>query len=55
MSSEPMNAGTKQTGNSVENEKSKANLAENEAPMTLEKVRAEVERQDRAKVLALRG
>src|ERR1700739_4631902 len=42
MSREPMNAGTKQAGNSVEIEKSKANLAENEAPMTLEQVRADL-------------
>ena len=42
MSREPMNAGTNNTGNTVEIEKSNANLAENEAPMTLEQVRAEL-------------
>ncbi len=42
MSREPMNAGTNQTGNTVEIEKSKANLAENETPMTLEQVRADL-------------
>ena len=38
MSREPLN-GTKATGNTVEMEKSKASLAENEAPLTLEQVR----------------
>ena len=38
MSREPLN-GTKTTGNTVEMEKSKATLAENEAPLTLEQVR----------------
>jgi MoCo/4Fe-4S cofactor protein with predicted Tat translocation signal len=38
MSREPMNV-TGKTGNTVEMEKSKATLAENEAPMTLEQVR----------------
>ena len=42
MSREPMNAGTNNTGNTVEIEKSKANLAANEAPMTLEQVRAKL-------------
>ena len=42
MSSEPMNAGTNQTGKTVEIEKSKASLAENETPMTLEQVRADL-------------
>ncbi len=42
MSHEPMNAGTNNTGNTVEIEKGNANLAENEAPMTLEQVRAEL-------------
>ncbi|MGA8742730.1 MAG: TAT-variant-translocated molybdopterin oxidoreductase, partial [Terracidiphilus sp.] len=42
MSSEPMNAGTNQTGNSVENERSKPSLAENESPMTLEQVRTKL-------------
>ena len=42
MSSEPMNAGTNQTGHTVEIEKSKPSLAENETPMTLEQVRAKV-------------
>ena len=42
MSSEPKNAGTNDTGNTVEIEKGNANLAENEAPMTLEQVRAEL-------------
>ena len=34
MSREPMNAGTNQAGNTVENEKSKPSLADNYAPMT---------------------
>jgi molybdopterin-containing oxidoreductase family iron-sulfur binding subunit len=42
MSREPMNEGTSNTGNTVEIEKSKANLAENEAPMTLDQVRAKL-------------
>ena len=42
MSREPMNAGTDNTGNTVEIEKGNANLAENEAPTTLEQVRAEL-------------
>ncbi len=42
MSREPINAGTNNTGNTVEIEKSKANLAENEAPMSLEQVRAKL-------------
>ena len=46
MSSDPMNLGTNETGNTVEMEKSKANLAENSARMTplmtLEQVRAEL-------------
>ncbi len=42
MSSEPMNAGTNNTGNAVEIEKGNANLAENKAPMTLQQVRAEL-------------
>ena len=42
MSREPMNEGTNQTGNTVEIEKSKASLAKNDAPMTLERVRAEL-------------
>ncbi|HKD61524.1 MAG TPA: TAT-variant-translocated molybdopterin oxidoreductase [Terracidiphilus sp.] len=42
MSREPMNEGTNQAGNTVEIEKSKASLAKNDAPMTLERVRAEL-------------
>ena len=42
MSRESTNAGTNQTGNTVEIEKSKASLAENETPMTLQQVRAEL-------------
>jgi molybdopterin-containing oxidoreductase family iron-sulfur binding subunit len=42
MSREPMNEGTSQTGNAVEIEKSKAGLAKNDKPMTLEQVRAEL-------------
>ena len=42
MSREPMNEGTNQTGNTVEIEKSKASLAKNDAPMALERVRAEL-------------
>ena len=40
MSRDQMNLGTNETGNTVEMEKSKENLAENSAPMTLEQVRA---------------
>lgn len=39
MSREPMDLGTNVTGNTVEMEKSKANLAENDAPMSLDQVR----------------
>ena len=39
MSREPMELGTIVTGNTVEMEKNKANLADNSAPMTLEQVR----------------
>ena len=39
MSREPMDLGTNVTGNTVEMEKSKVNLAENDAPMSLEQVR----------------
>src|SRR5580704_9651170 len=42
MSREPMNAGTNQTGNTVENEQSKPSLAENQTPMTLEQVRTKL-------------
>jgi MoCo/4Fe-4S cofactor protein with predicted Tat translocation signal len=42
MSRDRMNLGTNETGNTVEMEKSKDNLAENSAPMTLEQVRAEL-------------
>src|SRR4051794_6659319 len=42
MSSEPMNEGTNQTGNTVEIETSKPSLAENETPMSLEQVRAKL-------------
>jgi molybdopterin-containing oxidoreductase family iron-sulfur binding subunit len=42
MSREPKNAATDNTGNTVEIEKGNANLAGNEAPMTLEQVRADL-------------
>jgi MoCo/4Fe-4S cofactor protein with predicted Tat translocation signal len=42
MSREPENAGTNHTGNTVEIEKSKPSLAENEEPMTLNQVRAKL-------------
>jgi molybdopterin-containing oxidoreductase family iron-sulfur binding subunit len=42
MSSEPMNLGTNGTGNAVEMEKGKENLAENNTPMTLDQVRAKL-------------
>jgi MoCo/4Fe-4S cofactor protein with predicted Tat translocation signal len=42
MSREPINAGTNHTGNTVEIEKSKPSLAENEEPMTLNQVRAKL-------------
>jgi MoCo/4Fe-4S cofactor protein with predicted Tat translocation signal len=42
MSREPENAGTNHTGNTVEIEKSKPSLAQNEEPMTLNEVRAKL-------------
>jgi MoCo/4Fe-4S cofactor protein with predicted Tat translocation signal len=42
MSREPINAGTNHTGNTVEIEKSKPSLAQNEEPMTLNEVRAKL-------------
>jgi MoCo/4Fe-4S cofactor protein with predicted Tat translocation signal len=42
MSREPINAGTNHTGNTVEIEKSKPSLAENETPITLDQVRAKL-------------